>query len=1057
MPARTTVSEPLGEQLEFLSSVSAYHEDRRRAFLVVSLSLLCFIGLISFARVPLVPVPAFIPLYQSALIINDTITAVLLFAQFSFVRSRALLILASAYLFTALVAALHLLTFPGLFAPTGLFGARPQSTAWLYMFWHGGFPLAVIAYALLKNSKTEKGQPSKLSVRANVLSGIVVAVVLACAFAALASTGHALLPEIMDGNHYTSAYITVVSTVWLLSFLALATLWLQRPHAVLDLWLMVVMCAWIFDVGLSAVFNAGRFDLGFYAGRIYGLLAASYVLIVLLLETGQLYARFLQARLQHAKDLQKAHDDLERAYRGVTEELQHNVEELKAQQEELEEKNEALGQQNMHIRRQAEELEKAKRLTEEKARQLELSNKYKSEFMANMSHELRTPLNSLLILARSLNQNEDGNLTPEQVEEARVIYNDGLELLSLINDILDLSKMEAGKVSIAPADTRLSAIAKKLSRQFQPIARKAGVAFHLHLDERLPQAIRTDEQRLKQILINLLSNAFKFTEAGAVTLDIHWARDEDPSRSSAAGRIAFSVTDTGIGIEQSKLEDIFEAFQQEDGSINRHYGGSGLGLAIARKLALLLGGEIRASSEKGRGSTFTLLLPLPATAQQPNPLAVSAPPVAMKEATGTIAVTAVAKLPPKVFITDDRGIVGPSDKVLLIIEDDADFAATLMKIARKRGFKCLVAGDGKTGLLLAAEQPVTAVLLDMGLPDVGGMQVLDQLKHDLATRHIPVHVITGLEASDGVAPLRKGAIGYLTKPVQQEDLDEVFSQIETVLAASLKRVLVVEDDISTRTAIQSLLENKAIEIVSVANGAAALTQLQSAHFDCAILDLNLPDMTGFDWLEAVNQAGGTDTPPIIIYTANALTEEEDRALSRYTRSIVIKGASSSERLLDEVTLFLHSVEAALSQHQQAMLRMQHDPDQALKERTVLLVDDDLRNTFALSKLLKKHGMRVILADNGQMALDKLREEKAIELVIMDLMMPVMDGYEAMREIRGQAAFRQLPIIALTARTMPEEQERCMEAGANDYLAKPVDIERLLTLLRVWLFKQERAA
>jgi CheY-like chemotaxis protein/signal transduction histidine kinase len=1067
MPAQKSIIDLPNKQLEFLSSVVACRADYRRAIAVVLLSLMVFMAAIPFARVPLIQLPAFIPVYQSALIINDAITAVLLFAQFTFTRSPALLVLASAYLFTSLIAACHLLTFPGLFSTTGLLGAQPQSTAWLYMFWHGTFPIAAMAYSLLKNSDSGRKRLVQLPTRTAILSAVTAVAGLTCVFTALATAGHTHLPAIMEGNGYSPAFITVVSTVWILSFFALGVLWIQRPHAVLDLWLMVVMCAWIFDIGLSAVFNAGRFDLGFYAGRIYGLMAASYVLVVLLLETAQLHASFLQARAKHAVDLQKANDDLGRAYRGVTEELQRNVEELTTKQRELEasnceleEKTEALELHNAQIRHQAEELEEAKRLIEAKASQLELSSKYKSEFLANMSHELRTPLNSLLILARDLNLNEDGNLTADQVEETRVIYNGGLELLHLINDILDLSKVEAGKVTITPADVHLRGVAKRLAQQFQPIAQEADLAFDIRVDEDLPSIVHTDVQRLEQILKNLLSNAIKFTEAGSVTLMLHDVTDNGARRLSLAGTdaIAFSVIDTGLGIEKAKFDDIFEAFQQEDGSTHRHYGGTGLGLTIARKFARLLGGEIHVASEKGKGSTFTLILPLAGTdapTKHSAPLVVS-PVFASETKHAAVPLQEHPRAPVKTFIPDDRDLIGPNDKVLLIIEDDPDFGTTLMKIGRKRGYRCLVAGDGKSGLLLAAERPITAILLDLGLPDMDGLRVLDQLKYDLLTRHIPVHIISGVESA-GNLPLQKGAIGYLTKPVQQEDLDGTFSQIEAVLQSSLKRVLVVEADKNTQSAIHSLLKNKQVEIVNAGSGGAALTQMKAAHFDCIILDLKLPDMTGFDWLKAVEKEHGPGTPPIIIYTARDLPDEKKQALNRYAGRIVIKDASSSARLLDEVTLFLHSLEATLSTDQQAMIRMQHDPDHVLHRRTVLLVDDDLRNTFALSKLLKKHGMSVIIADNGQMALEKLREEKAIELIIMDIMMPVMDGYQATREIRAKANWAQLPIIALTARAMPEEQERCMEAGANDYLVKPVDIDRLLTLLRVWLLMQERAA
>lgn len=764
-------------------------------------------------------------------------------------------------------------------------------------------------------------------------------------------------------------------------------------------------------------------------------------------------ARAKTAALVYTKELEKREEEL----KMQQEELKASNEEIEASNEELEEKTNALEEQNQRIRQQSIELEETKRLIEEKANELERASKYKSEFLANMSHELRTPLNSLLILARELASNEGGNLTAEQVEEARVIHNGGLELLGLINDILDLSKVEAGKISVLPEDSYIRNISKRMSEQFEPVAKERGVTFNIKIDATLPETVHTDAQRVEQILKNLLSNAFKFTEEGSVSLNIQrTGSDTEFQRTtlSASDTIAFAVTDTGIGIDESKLKDIFEAFQQEDGSTDRHYGGTGLGLTIARKFAHLLGGEIHVASQKGKGSTFTLYLPLDA-ARNKQPASTST-----LESQQTTAADSRIMIPSavKLFIPDDRKSLEPDDKVLLIIEDDPDFATTIMKMSRKHGYKCIAAGDGKSGLLLAAEQSVTAIVLDLRLPDIDGLCVLDQLKHDLRTRHIPVHIVTGVSESDTAAPLKKGAIGYLTKPVAREDIDEVFGRIENMLRSELKRVLVVEDDRTTQMAIQSLLKQKNIEIVTAGTGMAALNQIKTSAFDCIILDLKLPDMSGFEWLEAIEkEKGEAGPPPTIIYTAKELTEEENRQLSRYTGSIVIKGVSSSERLLDEVTLFLHSVESTLSNDQKEIIRMQHDPDRALQNRTVMLVDDDMRNTFALSKLLKKHGMNVVIADNGEMALEKLASEKTIELVIMDIMMPIMDGYQAMREIRADKTWRGLPIIALTARAMPEEQERCMEAGANDYLVKPVDIERLLTLLRVWLFKQEKAA
>jgi PAS domain S-box-containing protein len=687
-----------------------------------------------------------------------------------------------------------------------------------------------------------------------------------------------------------------------------------------------------------------------------------------------------------------------------------------------------------------------------------LASRYKSEFLANMSHELRTPLNSLLILARSLAGNEEGNLTEEQVEEAQVIYNGGLELLSLINDILDLSKVEAGKLNFIAEKVAVETIAARLQRQFEPVANESGLKFAIEIEKGLPKSIKSDPQRLEQVIKNLLSNAFKFTEKGSVTLKIGRPPKAGELYRTTLDRkttLAFSVTDTGIGIDPTKLNDIFEAFQQEDGSIDRHYGGTGLGLTIARKFAHMLGGEVQVASEKHRGSTFTLMLPESWDVRQEDEPA----PLPAKKATKAVRQKQeAAPVPSPAFVSDDREIIGEKDKTVLIVEDDKPFAGTLMKIARAHGYKCLVAGDGKSGILLALEQPVSAVILDLTLPDIDGTVVLEQLKGNLKTRHIPVHIITGRSGEEDVAHLRRGAIGYLTKPVEMEEIDRAFGKIEHLLHAEIKKILVVEDDRNTQAAIHSLLKKKTVAIDCADTGRAALEKLGGDTYDCIILDLTLPDMTGFEWLEAVEkQAGESGLPPVIVYTAKDLSEEEDRKLNQYTGSIVIKGASSAERLLDEATLFLHSVESSLTSDQQTMIRMQHDPDKVLQDRKVLLVDDDMRNTFALSKLLKKHGMDVTIADNGQMALDKLRDEAGIELVIMDIMMPVIDGYQAIKAIRAQAQFAGLPVVALTARAMPEEQERCMEAGANDYLTKPVDIERLLTLLRVWLFHRDEAA
>lgn len=752
-----------------------------------------------------------------------------------------------------------------------------------------------------------------------------------------------------------------------------------------------------------------------------------------------------QERL-YTQELERREEEL----KVQQEELKASNEEIEASNEELEEKTCVLEEQNERIQAQADDLEAAKRLVEQKVREVEQSSKYKSEFLANMSHELRTPLNSLLILSRSLAANETGNLTEEQAEEARVIHSGGLELLNLINDILDLSKVEAGKIHVMAADMPVDALVARLRESFEPVSRDKGVAFQIERDPLLPANLHTDAQRVEQILKNLLSNAFKFTARGAVTLALRRvSEDETLQRAELdpAHTVALAVTDTGIGIEEGKLKDIFEAFQQEDGSIDRHYGGTGLGLTIARKFAQVLGGEIHVRSVKGEGSTFTLYLP---SGQVERLAAPVAPAAALPDPPNDV-------LPaPRPFVEDDRQAIIPGERILLVIEDDRAFAMTLMKTARARGYKVLVADNGMTGLMLAADHPVTAILLDLRLPDMNGLRVLDQLKHGLNTRHIPVHVISAIDEGDVPATPRGAALGYLAKPVSEEDLDRAFVRIETVLETEIKRVLLIEDDRATQTAIRRLLAHKRIEIVVCETGTAALQQMASGDFGCVILDLSLPDMTGFEWLQAAEDLEG-HRPPVIVHTARDLTEEENRSLVQYTESVIIKGASSPERLLDEVTLFLHSVESSLSHRQRALIRMHHDPDEALKDRTILLVDDDMRNTFALSKALKKHGLTLVIADNGQMALDSLRENPRIELVIMDVMMPVMDGYQAIREIRRNREWANLPIVALTARAMPGEAESCIEAGANDYMTKPVDIDRLLTLLRIWLFRQEQAA
>jgi CheY-like chemotaxis protein len=788
---------------------------------------------------------------------------------------------------------------------------------------------------------------------------------------------------------------------------------------------------------------------------IFTCIGIFYILLVLSVWIYQRMSRMAQlALLRYTQQLKLSEEDL----KVQQEELQTSKEAIEASNAELEEQNE-------QIRNQARELRQSQSLLEEKASELEQASRYKTEFLANMSHELRTPLNSLLILSRSLAANEEGNLTPDQAEEASIIYNDGIELLNLINDILDLSKVEAGKMTVLPDTVAVDGIVDRLRQTFAALAREKKIAFPITVADTIPGTLYTDTHRVEQILKNLLSNAFKFTQTGSVTLRVGPAKEALPQGTASFPDdvVAFSVIDTGIGIDTSRFDDIFQAFQQAEGSTDRQYGGTGLGLTIARKLAQVMGGDICVESEKGKGSIFTLVLPprmadMPADMHSPaaSPLSLSLalPPGNAKRdqhhsSPAENEAPALGRAALEAFIPDDRRIITNSDSVLLIVEDDKAFAAILMKIARQRGFKCVVAGSGRSALVLAEEMHISAIILDLKLPDIDGIQVLEQLKRDLQLRPIPVHIISAMESVDEA--LRRGAVGFLTKPAAQEGIEEVLGRLKSMLAPGMKRILVVEDGKQNQVAIRYLLEKHDTIIVLADTGADGLAKLNDGAYDCVILDLRLPDFSGFEWLERAERAlTPLRLPPVIVYTAVDLNEDEVARLRRFTDSIIIKGTKSPERLLDEVSLFLHSVESSLTAQQRDMIRARHDPNRDFSERTILLVDDDMRNTFALSRELKKHGLSVVIADNGQMALDRLAADKSIELAIMDIMMPVMDGYATMRAIRQDPARAQMPIIALTARAMPQEQAKCIEAGANDYLTKPIDIDRLLTLLRVWL-------
>jgi len=743
------------------------------------------------------------------------------------------------------------------------------------------------------------------------------------------------------------------------------------------------------------------------------------------------------------------------------------AQELQQTNQELAEKARLLSDQNIEVERKNREVEQAKLALEEKATQLALSSKYKSEFLANMSHELRTPLNSLLILAQQLGDNPEGNLSGKQVEFAKTIHGSGSDLLTLINDILDLSKIESGTVTLDVSEYRFANLRSYVERTFRHMAEAKHLGFTVELGDNLPASLMTDTTRLQQVLKNLLSNAFKFTNHGQVSLGIAlvqagWSNDH-PNLGNADAVLAFAVSDTGVGIAGDKLQLIFEAFQQADGSTARKYGGTGLGLSISRELARLLGGEIRVESTVGAGSTFTLFLPYNRsgfvyyeTARQPAMPRLPAP------ATNTpiIATPSVVYTPPaqeqviepdeQVYgsTIDDRGLTTPGDPSVLIIEDDERFAKVVLDFAREKNFKGIVTHQGDWALSLARDYLPSAILLDLDLPDIDGFTVLERLKRDPSTRHIPVHVMSSMRERERA--LRSGAISYLNKPVSKEDLNEEFMRIQRFLIGGKRNLLVVDDEENQRDAMVKLIGDTDVDITAVGTGQEALAALHASHFDCMVLDLTLPDISGFDLLDLIGKDQRLRDLPIVINTAKELNRKEVAKLKRYAKTIVIKDARSPERLLDETALFLHRSQANLPEAQRRMLEEVHAADAGLAGRKVLIVDDDLRNIFALSSLLERQQMQVSFAENGRDGIEVLERDPTIEIVLMDIMMPEMDGYDTMRAIRRIPKFRSLPIITLTAKAMKGDRDKCIAAGASDYITKPVDVAQLLSLMRVWL-------
>ena len=759
----------------------------------------------------------------------------------------------------------------------------------------------------------------------------------------------------------------------------------------------------------------------------------------------------LDATQRQAKELQTQQEEL----RVINEELEEQSRALResqarleAQQVELEQTNVQLEEQAQALEQQRDDLSRAQVALIEKADELTRTNQYKSEFLANMSHELRTPLNSALILAKLLADNKDGNLTPEQVKYAATIYSSGNDLLVLINDILDLSRIEAGRMELQVELVDVPRTVEAIKRTFLPVAAEKNLVFEVQLAPGAPTSITSDGLRIQQILRNLLSNALKFTQAGSVCLRVSAAPNE---------RVSFSVGDSGIGIATDQQQIVFEAFRQANGTTNRSYGGTGLGLTISRELARRLGGDIAVESTLGQGSIFTLTIPraieavaaeaarAPKQSERSTPERASAPiPRTRPEPPST---------PPAV--EDDRASLKPEERSILVVEDDQAFARILRDLLHEQRFRALVATTAAEGFRLAEQFMPSAVLLDINLPDNSGLSVLEHLKRNPGTRHIPVHVVSALEHTQQA--LEMGAVGYAIKPVKREQLVEAIEKLEQRLAQKLRHVLVVEDVAAQREGIVQLLQAENVKIVSVATGAEALQRLSESTFDCMVLDLTLPDMSGYDVLDKMAAAEAFSFPPVIVYTGRSLERSEEERLRRYASSIIIKGAKSPERLLDEVTLFLHQVEGNLPAEQQRILREVRNREAALEGKHILVVDDDARNVFALASVLESKGAKLRFARNGKEALAALESAEApggvaVDLVLMDIMMPEMDGLAATREIRKKSERKRVPIIALTAKAMPNDREECLRAGADDYIAKPLDVDRLLSLIKVWIPK-----
>ncbi|HEV7832591.1 MAG TPA: response regulator [Caballeronia sp.] len=790
--------------------------------------------------------------------------------------------------------------------------------------------------------------------------------------------------------------------------------------------------------------------------------------MVELLEETQRQSEELQVQQE---ELRVSNEELEERGRALMETQAR----LETQQAELEQTNVHLEEYTQHLERQKTELVRAQKELESNALALERASQYKSEFLANMSHELRTPLNSSLILAKLLQDNKHGNLSDEQVRYAATIHSSNSDLLSLINDILDLSKVEAGQMDVQFAPVAIDGMLQSLRQSFAPVADSRRLTFVTERAEGVPEYFVTDNQRLQQVLRNLLSNAFKFTEQGQVSVSVHNADNSENA-------LRFDVRDTGIGIPRDKQDLIFQAFQQADGTTSRKYGGSGLGLSISREFSRLLGGSVSVSSETGKGSVFSVTLPLAVREgtvttkldvighmSEPETAAANDAPetsssaalvqnrapahfVAVAPASSSLEPSSWrapnANFPAPQPIADDRANRKRPDRVILAIEDDLRFAHILHDLAHELEFDFVHATTATQGVELARTLQPNGILLDVGLPDQSGLTVLEWLKHDPLTRHIPIHIVSSTDHAD--VALHLGAIGYTLKPSARDTLAGAIRKLEARSAQGTRRVLVVEDDAVLRQSIHALLKSATVDIVEAGTIAEALEQMNRVSFDCIVMDLALPDGSGYDLLERVSTSPEHASPPVIVYTGRVLSPDEEQRLRRYSRSIIIKGAKSPERLVDEVTLFLHSVESALPPEQQRMLRAARQRDDVFEGRTILLAEDDVRNIFALSHVIEPLGAKLEIARNGREALDSLARHPQIDLVLMDVMMPEMDGLTAMTEIRKNPDHTRLPIIALTAKAMASDRQKCLEAGADDYISKPIDVDKLVSLCRVWL-------